>query len=103
MTSMKDLYYRLKWALQRAYRGYDDTATWNFDCYLETGIPALKELCNDWLAEDYADLNPQNKEIMERTLLLIKCYEDSEGVRDYYDVRKNLFGYVGDNIDAYWN
>lgn len=36
---------RLKWAWQRAYRGYDDTAKWSLDYYIaKIAMPVLKQM-----------------------------------------------------------
>ena len=42
---VRDRLDRLKWAWQRAYRGYDDTAYWALDSYIaEIALPVIKFL-----------------------------------------------------------
>ena len=38
-----DMLYKIKWAYQRAVRGYDDTAFWSLNSYLtDIALPVLK-------------------------------------------------------------
>ena len=100
---MKDLYYRLTWALQRAYRGYDDTATWQLDDYFIAVIPAIKILCKNQIKELPWEGNNERLDIMLDTLRLIEAYEEVEPYSiQSPEVLYKLFEYVGRNLGWYW-
>ena len=102
MTSMKDLYYRLKWAFQRAYRGYDDEAIWDFDDYLVKGIPALKKLCSKDVYDDKEGHNKKRIAIFTYTLELIHDYETSEWYQQDEALHR-LYAYVSEHLLWYWD
>jgi len=44
---LRDVFYPIKWAWQRVYRGYDDTAWWDLHLYLaKIAAPVLKEMAD---------------------------------------------------------
>lgn len=56
---IKEIHYELKYAWQRAWRGYDDVDVWAFrDCYLQRAIPILEDYkenhdCHWWCPDGY--------------------------------------------------
>ena len=104
---MRHLYNRIRWAIQRVKRGWDDTALWGLDCHFEeTVIPPLKMFCEQWLEQENEihRLNPERTRVYKETLSLIKKYED----QSYEDMLngtnvKGIAKYFSENIGYYWD
>ena len=104
---MRHLYNRIRWAIQRAVRGWDDTALWGLDCHFEeTVIPPLKVFCQEWLEQDgeIRRLNPERTKVFRETLSLIRKYE-KQSYEDMFNGTqvKSLAKYFAEHINYYWD
>ncbi len=102
---IRDIPREIKWAYQRAVRGYDETIMWGFDGYFDYFVPPLKKFCEQGLSEkEYMKLNPKLKRIFTETLKRIEDYENTTS-EQFYDVPNpmdKLWKYVGAHIGYYW-
>jgi hypothetical protein len=77
----KDLCQKIKFALQRAVRGYDDTAIWDLDNYIQcTIIRGLLHLADSTLSAANSDRSNDNQ-IEEKVILRA---EELAGIADHF-------------------
>lgn len=93
----------IKFAWQRAFRGYDDTFMWGMDGYLNYYfIPAIKEFCTRKL-KDCSDERfiKVYKEMLEKVIL----WEEAPQEDWYNHPNKNseMWSYFGQNIEYFWD
>lgn len=96
---MLNLLTKLKFAWQRATRGYDDTFMWEMDAYLEHYfLPAIKEFCKRETEDE------RFKKVYDEMLKKIKEFEEMD-IEDYYKIdnaRDKMWEYFGKNIGYFW-
>ena len=99
---MKHLLNRIKWAWQRAIRGYDDTIYWSFDDYFSQFIKPLQKFCKDELVDT---IDERRIKIFTETLKLIDNYREMTYMDNFEenDAEQRLWEYVGKNLAIYWN
>ena len=100
---------QIKWAIQRAVRGYDDTIYWDFAGYLETNmLEPLEEFCKGQMFLDGViakGYNIKRVEVYKTTLELIKDFKDKDYSDQFEEPNSSsrLWEYVGKNINYYWD
>ena len=107
IPSIREIKGEIKFALQRAFRGYDDKVSlgWGLEQYFEQIIPSIKEFCEYELNEmSQVEHSTDWTNAYKNTLKLIKDWED----KDYKALDENkelskLFQYISKHIDWYWN
>jgi len=95
----------IKWAWQRAVRGYDDRVNWGFNSYFLQVMPALKEFCTNYVNSENAHLNPERTKVFKKTIELIDEYEndvESWSITESLSSVK-LLTYVGKHSGWYWD
>lgn len=96
------MFKHIKWAYQRATRGYDDTFMWGLDSSFEVFIEPIEQFCKEELADtEIMTLNPKKKKIFELTLRYIQLHRADESVTQ--DSTPILWEHIGKNIQAFWN
>lgn len=104
---IKDFLREIRWAYQRAIRGWDETALWGLDSHFErTVIPPLKQFCQGYMELDAERhrLNPERTEVCKKTLELIKNYENETYEEMFNGTKvKELAVYFAKNIGYYWD
>jgi hypothetical protein len=97
---------KIKWAWQRAVRGYDDRIFWGFDGYFEQFIPPLEKFCVDYLRnKERAELNEKRAEICRETIRRIRFYQAqwAQNTPVIDKASKELWQYVGAHMAWYWD
>lgn len=100
------MFRQIKWAWQRAIRGYDDSIYWGFDGYFaDVIVPPLKKFCEEQLADkEFVRLNEREAEVYKETLKRIEALENESFEDMFNDVAiTNLVTYFGQNIGCYWD
>lgn len=98
----------IKYAWQRANRGYDTTHTWEFSEYFRQILPALKKFCEDELGsgtEEWTDGNGKRVGIYKETLTKIEAYEKMPST-DWYkepNAESEMWKFIGEHIAWYWS
>lgn len=86
----------IKYAWQRAVRGYDDTFMWGMDEYLEYYfIPAIKEFCETKSKDIY---DKRYKTVYKETLKRIEEWEKGNADNGF-----KIWSYFGKNIGYFWD
>lgn len=98
------LFKSIKYAWQRAVRGYDERIMWGFSDYFNQCIPALKEFCEKEIPEN-EEYNPDRVAIYKKTLELITAFEKmpSENYWKHPNEESELWKFVGEHIGWYWD
>lgn len=104
---MKEVIRTIKYAYQRMRYGVDETFQWGADSYLNYYfVPQIKKFCQNELKDtELMKLNPQKKEVFEKTLELAKKLENMP-IENYYkepNEETDFWSYFGKNITVYWN
>ena len=102
---MINLYDKIKWALQRMFKGYDDRIYWGFNTYIADILrPSLRKFCERALADkEYMDLNPMRKEVYTEMLKRIQYVEDD--VFLYIEDHRidEMLTYFGEKSGYFWD
>lgn len=100
------MFRKLKYAWQRAVRGYDDTIFWQFDAYFGQFIPAIKKFAQDKVCDlKFCEYNPDKALIFKTTLDKIKEMEDMD-FKDQFQPNNKLtqfWAYFGEHIAYFWS
>mgnify|MGYP001558704653 CR=1 FL=1 len=95
----------LLWAYQRVRFGYDERIKWGLDGYFQSFIKPLEEFCEEAVAcTEYMELNPERKEIFNKTLELITAQKGmtmSDEMMKQPNQTSELWKYVGGHIGYY--
>lgn len=100
--NIEDKMHRLKWAYQRAFRGFDERVTWGLDSHLESITNEIMKI-----AEELLEHTVNTKEVEDMLKEVIRlggvCY--SEGFVDrasYRDEYYEMWKLVGANLAYFW-
>lgn len=104
MNKLKWILQELKFAWQRAVRGYDDTIKYGygFEYYIVRAMPGLKEFCKRALKEKSVD----DKALLNKTIKLIDKYDkacNDWNISGMEKTEKEMVKYVFENVDKYWD
>ncbi len=107
-----ELLLRFKWAMQRAFRGYDNTIYWSFGGYMENYLPQLKHLC-ELNIEDVCgrgDIFLETIYLIDKRTALQQALDKSKTpqirvINQYRleDHEKEMWIYLGKNMRFYWS
>lgn len=100
---MKDIINKIKWAWQRAIRGYDDTFMWEMDTYFNYYFtPAIKKFCQTQLAESRDE---RFLKVFQTMLEKIEAWEKMDILDTYKhpNAGSEMWSYFGKNIGYFWN
>lgn len=97
---LKRLYWELKYAWQRAWRGYDDTAVFNIDySFLNFIVPVLKDFRNTYCGMRIKDFDEEKQEPIcytteEQNAILDEMIMHFEMANEnWYDEQQETFEY----------
>lgn len=93
----------IKFAWQRAFRGYDDTFMWDMVLYLNHYfVPAIKEFCRKKLKACYDE---KFVKVYEEMLEKIRLWEEAPDEDLYLSPKTNsaMWSYFGKNIKYFWD
>ena len=72
---MKDILNNIKYAFQRAIRGYDERIFWEFDSYFAQFIKPLEEFCLNELADaEMMKNNPEREKVYTETIRRVQDF-----------------------------
>jgi len=94
----------IKFAYQRAVRGYSDDIFWSFDGYFADFIPAIKEFCVREL--EVCKEDERRVEIFSTMLRLIDDWEKENKFETQFNeenATSRLWKYFGDKIMWFWS
>ena len=97
---MKNLFNRIKWSIQRAYRGYDDRIELGYgaDLLIIDALPRIKRFCLRYIFENQQNTyNKKKINICSKTINLIDSLEDNP------DSLEEVIKYIGSHICWYWD
>lgn len=103
---MKELYYTIKYALQRAIRGYDERIEkgWGADILICDAIPGIKKFCEKELRTTPKKGNEERVAIFKETLRLIKNRDKiTNNIATEIINQNKAIEYIGSHIRWYWN
>ena len=103
---MRELYFTIKYALQRAIRGYDERIEkgWGADILICDAIPGIKKFCENELKTIPKKGNEERVAIFKETIKLINNYNKrNKNWKIEIDSYDEMIDYIGSHIRWYWN
>jgi len=101
---------KIKYGFQRMFRGYSDDIKWDFENYFYKFLKPLKEFCEEQVKTDH---NKNRTEIFKNTISLIDEYDEmvfmiddvdnEKTAGDLYIKSKEVWSYIGEHINYYWD
>lgn len=102
----------IKHALQRAFRGYDDTIKdgYGLEYTFEVLLSEVKKFCEyEMTDQGFIELSPKRKRVFTKTIRLINEWEELdeltliENILKKRDLLIKASVYVAKNISIYWD